>query len=107
MLSLFDTLSLADRAFRKLAKGAEARLKHLELATECLQESLNLARDHVFGHAATFVEAHFDNCLSPAERTTDRVVEDVGEFLIRDRSNLIWIQVPSLVVHSEVGQLAV
>lgn len=60
-----------------------------------------MVSDHVLWNLPHVVKADLDDSLSLAKGANhDRVVEDVGKFLIRDRPDLTGVQVSPLVLRT-------
>ena len=99
VLGLLNAVSFSNGTLSKFAEAAHSRLKHVQLATECLQERLNLVRDYVLRHLWAVVETYFNNSFSLA-KCADKywIVHNVRELFIGDGANLVWIQSASLMI---------
>ena len=102
---LLDAVSLGDGTLSEFAEAAHARLKHIELSSKAFQEGLNLIGDHILRHFLHIIEANLDHSFRLTKSSNQyRIVHDVGEFLVRDGADLMWIK-RSLLVVSAHGDL--
>ena len=83
-LGLFDTISSDDCAVSEFAESANAGLERAKLATESLQEGLDLTSDHMTWDFSDIVEADFNNGFGFAEAIDNWIVQNVLEPLVRD-----------------------